>query len=45
MLLPRALAHFGWLGTEQDSVTWQKGIGVALAIAGALLVSVKIGEG
>ena len=45
LVISVAIAHFGWLGTEQDGVTWQKGIGVALAIAGALLVSVKFGEG
>ena len=45
LVISVAIAHFGWLGTEQDGVTWQKGIGVALAVAGALLVSVKLGEG
>ena len=45
LIISVALAHFAWLGTEQDGLTWQKGIGVALAIVGALLVSVKFGEG
>ena len=38
-----ALAHFAILGAEQDDVTWQKVIGILLAIAGAALVSLNFG--
>ena len=33
------LAHFGWLGSAEDPINWQKATGVLLAIAGAVLVN------
>ena len=41
LVISVGLAHFGWLGTEQEAVNWQKVAGVALAIGGAVLVSFK----
>ena len=35
------LAHFGWLGSDQEPVDWQKVLGLLLAIGGAVLVSFK----
>ncbi len=33
------LAHFAWLGVEENAINWQKVLGVVLSLAGILLVS------
>ena len=33
------LAHFAWLGTEENAINWQKVVGVVLSIGGILLVT------
>ncbi len=33
------LAHFAWLGVEENAINWQKVVGMVLSIAGILLVS------
>jgi transporter family-2 protein len=39
LLLAVLLSHYAWLGTEQDPISWQKVLGVLMAIGGAALVS------
>ena len=39
ILLSVALDAFGALGLEQHALTWQRGFGAALAVAGVVLVS------
>jgi transporter family-2 protein len=38
MIVAVALDHFGWLGLKQNPVTPMKGLGIALLIAGVLLI-------
>ena len=45
LVISVGLAHFGWLGAEQEDVNWQKVLGIALAIGGAALVSFDFGGG
>ncbi|THH37686.1 DMT family transporter [Neolewinella litorea] len=33
------LAHFAWLGVEENAINWQKILGVVLSIGGVLLVT------
>ncbi|WP_116109231.1 DMT family transporter [Lewinella sp. IMCC34191] len=34
-----ALAHYAWLGVEENAINWQKVVGVLLSIGGVLLVA------
>jgi transporter family-2 protein len=34
-----ALAHFAWLGVEENALNWQKVVGALLSIGGVLLVA------
>lgn len=38
MIVAVALDHFGWMGLKQNPVTPMKGLGIALLIAGVLLI-------
>jgi transporter family-2 protein len=38
MIVAVALDHFGWMGLKQNPVTPMKGVGIAMLIAGVLLI-------
>ena len=39
VLVSVALAHFAWLGAEENALNWQKVVGVLLSIGGVILVA------
>ena len=39
VLVSVALAHFAWLGVEENAINWQKVVGVLLSIGGVILVA------
>lgn len=46
LLISALLAHFGWLGNDENPITWVKVVGLVLAFGGAAMVTlVGSGEG